>query len=147
MATWPRCATPSDAPDPAGSGSRTASRPSSCTGATGALRARSSTARSAPRTTSSAPADPRRFRWYGREGELLPDAGDFLVEHGSDPEAYPLVHFATQVRGRQPWDLWLVVTPARIGDDGSIPDEVYERMLDPESRAFYFLYRRRARRA
>jgi hypothetical protein len=72
----------------------------------------------------------RRFRWWGDPGQPeQPDSGDLLVLNGSEPERYLLVHGALQVRGKGPAHLWLWVTPAQIGPDGTIPDDVYERIM------------------
>lgn len=91
----------------------------------------------------------RRIRWHGDPAELeQPDAGDVLgyvdPTHRA-PDRFELVHFATQVRGRDPHELWLVVTDLPLVDGYGLPDEVAEALVDG-SRRYVPAVRRPARR-
>lgn len=92
----------------------------------------------------------RRIRWHGDPGEPeQPDAGDVLSYVDPDhvrPDWFELVHYATQVRGGQPHDLWLVVTRHDLSPEGHLPEEVTPQLLRETGRVFPAEKRRRGRR-
>lgn len=88
------------------------------------------------------PDDLRPFRWWGDPtSDTQPDVGDILVLRDSNPEEYRLVHAARPIRGGHPSDLMLTVTTARIRDDGTIPEDVYDRIVN--AGVFYYTPARR----
>lgn len=92
----------------------------------------------------------RRIRWHGDPHDAeQPDTGDVLSyvdPHGERPDTFELVHHGWRVRGGQPWDLWLMVTPVELDPDGSIPEVIADAILDGPGRCFPAHKRRRPRR-